>query len=45
VSRATHAILRASRIGHFESVGKSPLQQSGKYRVNKNDEKIFTEFP
>jgi hypothetical protein len=23
---------------HFKNVGKQPLQQSGKYRVNENDE-------
>jgi hypothetical protein len=26
---------------HFENVGKQPLQQSGKYRVNENDEEFF----
>jgi hypothetical protein len=26
---------------HFENVGKQPLQQSGKYRVNENDEENF----
>jgi hypothetical protein len=25
----------------MRSVGKQPLQQSGKYRVNKNDEESF----
>jgi hypothetical protein len=28
---------------HFENVGKQPLQQSGKYRVNENDEENFRE--
>jgi len=27
-------------VDHIESVGKQRLQQSGKYRVNKNDEEI-----
>jgi hypothetical protein len=40
VSRATHAILCRFCADHIESVGKQPLQQSGKYRVNKNDEEI-----
>jgi hypothetical protein len=34
--------------GHIESVGKQPLEQSGKYRVNENDEEIFSrraDFP
>jgi hypothetical protein len=26
---------------HFENVGKQSLQQSGKYRVNENDEGNF----
>jgi hypothetical protein len=30
---------------HFKNVGKQPLQQSGKYRVNENDEEIFVRFP
>jgi hypothetical protein len=41
VSRATHAIARLFRLDHIESVGKRPLHQSGKYRVNKNDEEIL----
>jgi hypothetical protein len=41
VSRATHAITRLFRLDHIESVGKQPLHQSGKYRVNKNDEEIL----
>jgi hypothetical protein len=41
VSRATHAIARASCGDDIESVGKSLLQQSGKDRVNKNDEETF----
>jgi hypothetical protein len=30
---------------HFENVGKQPLQQSGKYRVNENDEENFVRVP
>jgi hypothetical protein len=41
VSCATHAISRPFRIGYIESVGKQLLEESGKYRVNKNDEEIF----
>jgi hypothetical protein len=41
VSRATHAIARSFRVDHIESAGKQRLQQSGKYRVNKNDEEFF----
>jgi hypothetical protein len=44
VSRATHAIFCRLCADHIESVGKQLLQQSGKYRVNKNDEEI-AEFP
>jgi hypothetical protein len=40
VPRATHAIICLEGADHFENVGKQPLQQSGKYRVNENDEKI-----
>jgi hypothetical protein len=40
VSCATHAIICLDGADHFENVGKQPLQQSGKYRVNENDEKI-----
>jgi hypothetical protein len=40
VSRATHAILCRFFADHIESVGKQRLQQSGKYRVNTNDEEI-----
>jgi hypothetical protein len=41
VSFATQAIARPLCINHIESAGKRRLQQSGKYRVNKNDEEIF----
>ncbi|SHN66646.1 hypothetical protein SAMN05444170_1033 [Bradyrhizobium erythrophlei] len=40
MSRATQAITRPLCINHIESAGKRRLQQSGKYRVNKNDEEI-----
>jgi hypothetical protein len=41
VARATHATIGSQRAAHIENVGKQPLQQSGKYRVNENDEKKF----
>jgi hypothetical protein len=41
VSRATHAIICLDGADHFENVGKQPLQQSGKYRVNEIDEENF----
>jgi hypothetical protein len=41
VSRATQATARPLYGDHIESAGKRRLQQSGKYRVNKNDEEIF----
>ncbi|HET6838810.1 MAG TPA: hypothetical protein VFH41_03645 [Bradyrhizobium sp.] len=28
-------------VDHFKNVGKWALEESGKYRVNKNDEEIF----
>jgi hypothetical protein len=41
VSRATHAIICLDGTDHFENVGKQPLQQSGKYRVNEIGEENF----
>jgi hypothetical protein len=41
VSCATQAIARAFCSHHIESAGKRRLQQSGKHRVNKNDEETF----
>jgi hypothetical protein len=43
VSGATHARICGFCGEHFENVGKQPLQQSGKYRVNENDEENFRE--
>jgi hypothetical protein len=42
VSRATHAIICRDSGGQFENLGKQPLQQSGKYRVNEIDEEKFS---
>jgi hypothetical protein len=41
VSWATHARICGFCGEHFENVGKQPLRQSGKYRVNENDEENF----
>jgi len=38
VARATHAIICSICANHIENVGKQPLEQGGKYRVNENDE-------
>jgi hypothetical protein len=38
VARATHAMNCGVCAGRIEHVGKRPHQQSGKYRVNENDE-------
>ena len=40
MARATHATISSNRVAHFENVGKQALEQSGKYRVNKNDEEV-----
>jgi hypothetical protein len=44
VSPATHATICRFCADDIERVGKQALQQSGKYRVNKNNEEI-AEFP
>jgi hypothetical protein len=41
VSCATHATICGFYGDHFKNVGKQSLQQSGKYRVNENDEENF----
>jgi len=41
VARATHANIYRFDSDHFEKIGKFPLQQSGKYRVNENGEEFF----
>jgi hypothetical protein len=45
VSRATHTTFHQLCTDHIEGVGKQRLQQSGKYRVNKNDEEILVRVP
>jgi hypothetical protein len=41
VARPTHANFCSDAADHVEKVGKPALEQSGKYRVNKNDEESF----
>ena len=41
---ATHAIICASCANHIESDGKKPINRSGKFPVNENDEKNTDEI-
>jgi hypothetical protein len=41
----THTTFHQLYADHIESVGKQRLQQSGKYRVNKDDEEISVPVP
>jgi len=45
VARPTHANFCSDAADHVEKVGKPALEQSGKYRVNKNDEESFQSCP
>jgi hypothetical protein len=38
VAAAIHARNRCGSCNHIENLGKQPLEQSGKHRVNENDE-------
>jgi hypothetical protein len=44
VARATHAMNCGVCAGDIEHVGKRRHQQSGKYRVNENDEEKYRVF-
>jgi hypothetical protein len=43
VARVLHASDRRIFAGCIECVGKRPLDESGKYPVNENDEEIFAQ--
>jgi hypothetical protein len=41
VAAEIHARIRCDLPNYIENLGKRPLEQSGKHRVNENDEEIF----